>query len=205
MSKDAKSQLTAKNECSTREAGRLLDVSVSTVQMWVDSGELEAWKTVGGHRRISMASVERLLQRRGVSAAASGVPAAASQSGVVVVVVEDDADLLSLYEAEISNWDFPLTLLTASNGFEGLLEIGRMQPDLLITDLHMPGMDGFEMLKVLRADDRCSQMEIIVVSGLDNADISAKGSLPEGVHLYRKPVPFERIKAVISGILVKKG
>lgn len=206
MDKHTQTPLVAKNECSTREAGRLLDVSVSTVQMWVDSGELEAWKTVGGHRRISMASVQRLLQQRGGQVqAAPAAPEPAPASGVSVLVVEDDADLLSLYEAVLSSWELPLTLRTASNGFEGLLEVGRMQPDVLITDLHMPGMDGFEMLRALRADERCAGMEIVVVSGLDVADISARGSLPAGVHLYRKPVPFERIAALLQAVTARKG
>lgn len=204
MDKQTPAPLAAKTECSTREAGRLLDVSVSTVQMWVDSGELDAWKTVGGHRRISMASVQRLLQQRGGQTTTVAVaPAPANE--ISVLVVEDDADLLSLYEAVLSSWDMALTLRTASNGFEGLLEVGRMQPDVLITDLHMPGMDGFEMLRALRADERCAAMEIVVISGLDAADISTRGSLPASVHLYRKPVPFERIEALLRAVTVKKG
>lgn len=47
---------------STREASELLGVSLRTVQLWVDSGVLQAWKTAGGHRRISSASVEALLK-----------------------------------------------------------------------------------------------------------------------------------------------
>lgn len=47
---------------STREASEILGVSLRTVQLWVDSGVLEAWKTAGGHRRVSRASVEALLR-----------------------------------------------------------------------------------------------------------------------------------------------
>lgn len=46
--------------CTTAEAARHLGVSIRTVQLWVDGGALEAWKTVGGHRRISLESLERL-------------------------------------------------------------------------------------------------------------------------------------------------
>lgn len=188
----------ARTECSTREAARLLGVSVSTVQLWVDGGELEAWKTVGGHRRVSVASVERLLQRQHGTANAA---APGTAPGVVtVVLVEDDADLVSLYDAVISGWELPVKLVTATNGFEGLIEVGRVQPDLLITDLFMPGMDGFQMLASLRAGGRFEHMEVVVVTGLNEADIQAKGGLPEGVRLFGKPVPFERLKALVQDL-----
>lgn len=203
MGKNEMSQSATRAECSTREAARLLGVSVSTVQMWVDGGELEAWKTVGGHRRISRASIERLLQGQhglaedGVAGVQATVP-----GRVTVLVVEDDPDLLSLYEAVMTGWGLPLTLLTASNGFDGLVEIGRSSPNLLITDLNMPGMDGFQMLRTLCADQRFDTMKMVVVSGLDRADIEIQGGLPERVELLRKPVPFERLRALVAQIQV---
>ncbi len=190
----------SRTECSTREAARLLGVSVSTVQMWVDGGELEAWKTVGGHRRVSMTSIERLL--RGREGADTPPPAASSaRAGLVMLVVEDDLDLLSLYEAVISGWNLPVTLLTASNGYEGLIAVGRARPDLLVTDLNMPGLDGFQLLRTLRADRALDSMQIVVVTGLDAADIDMRGSLPGGVEVLRKPVPFDRLQAVAQTIL----
>jgi CheY-like chemotaxis protein len=53
-----------------------------------------------------------------------------------------------------------------SSGIDGLLEIGRVPPDLLITDLRMPGIDGFEMIRRLRADPQLQDLDIVVVSGL---------------------------------------
>ena len=48
--------------CTTRDAANLLGVSVGTVKLWVERGLLQAWKTSGGHRRISRESVQRLAQ-----------------------------------------------------------------------------------------------------------------------------------------------
>ncbi|WP_229507613.1 helix-turn-helix domain-containing protein [Massilia sp. Dwa41.01b] len=50
--------------CSTKDAARLLGVSHRTVQLWVENGALQAWKTAGGHRRITIASVNRLVEAR---------------------------------------------------------------------------------------------------------------------------------------------
>lgn len=53
--------------CTTAEAARSLGVSIRTIQLWVDSGVLTAWKTVGGHRRILLDSVERFRVSVGVA------------------------------------------------------------------------------------------------------------------------------------------
>ncbi|MFZ2854981.1 MAG: response regulator [Rhodocyclaceae bacterium] len=187
--------------CSTRDAGKLLGVSLRTVQLWVDGGLLEAWKTVGGHRRITIASVKRLQEERTV-ARSTGEPKTAVRAGrkPVVLVVEDDADLLMLYETTLSLWEPPVTVLTANNGFDGLLRIGEAPPDLLITDLSMPGIDGFQMLRSLRANPTVGDMRIAVVTGLDKDDIALRGGIPDDVALFRKPVPFEHLKSLLDDL-----
>lgn len=189
--------------CSTRDAGKMLGVSLRTIQLWVDGGLLEAWKTVGGHRRITIASVKRLQEERTVVQLTSE-QRTEKQGGrkPVVLVVEDDADLLTLYETSLSLWEPPVTLLTANNGFDGLLKIGERPPDLLITDLSMPGIDGFQMLRTLRANPGVGNMRIAVVTGLDKADIELRGGIPDGVVLFRKPVPFERLKSLVDDLVV---
>ena len=67
-----------------------------------------------------------------------------------VLVVEDDPTMLRLTKQVMVAWKIPLDISTASNGYEGLLRIGEVRPDLVITDLNMPGMDGFQMLQALK-------------------------------------------------------
>lgn len=197
--------------CSTREAGKMLGVSLRTVQVWVDSGLLEGWRTVGGHRRITAASVERLMRERTLDRPAAANAASKSngnapqRDGLSLLVVEDDSDLLELYRHTIDSWGLPLQLHTAANGFEGLLQIGETLPDLLITDLNMPGINGFEMLRSLRIRFDVAQMAIVVVTGLDKADIYMHGGLADDVEILGKPVPFARLKALVEELLIKKG
>ena len=61
--------------------------------------------------------------------------------GYVALLIEDDADLLRFYQLRINSWGLPLNLVTAENGCEGLMRIGELQPDLIVTDLIMPGLD----------------------------------------------------------------
>jgi excisionase family DNA binding protein len=190
--------------CSTKQAASIIGVSHRTIQLWVESGVLQAWKTAGGHRRITMQSVGKLVeQRRQALAPAAGAdappkPAAPRKQ---VLVIDDDPMLMRLYELEMSGWGLPFDLVKAQNGFEALIKIGEARPDLLISDLSMPGIDGFRMIRTLRQDPVHAGMAIIVVSGLDRNTVSSMG-LPADIPFFSKPVPFAGLREAIERVLL---
>ena len=187
-----------KNFCTTREAADLLGMSVSTVQLWVESGILQAWKTAGGHRRVLRDSVDALLQR--TPPAVQSTVVAATPPRLRVLVVEDDVHLLRLYQANLAAWPMQPEVKLTDNAISALLEVSRRPPDFLITDLQIPGMDGFNMLRVLHQAPEVSNTTIVVVSGLDSAEIRQKGGIPAGIEILPKPIPFERLLAIATGI-----
>jgi excisionase family DNA binding protein len=179
---------------TTRQAALRLGFSLGTVQNMVESGALEAWKTSGGHRRIPVASVERLLARR------KNLTPGTQDAGapIDILIAEDDATLQLLYQLTIEGWDLPIKLRIVANGFDGLLEVGRKMPDILIADLMMPGMDGFEMIRNLRANPALKRMDILVVSAIEREEVELKG-LPSDVTVFGKPIPFHEIKGFLLG------
>jgi excisionase family DNA binding protein len=180
---------TGREVCSTREAADRLGVSLRTVQLWSEAGLLRAWKTPGGHRRILTASIDELLKRRG------GVGARRPAGGdYQVLVVEDEPDFRELFELHLRSWGLPLHLSSVPSGFDALLQIGASRPDLLITDLRMPGIDGFEMLRALKASGEISELEIIVVTALTEHTIAERGGLPAGVTVLHKPLRFAELR-----------
>lgn len=184
---------------STRQAALRLGVSLGTVQNMVESGALEAWKTAGGHRRIPTASVDAMLARRRTL-----TPSAAEAGEQLdILIAEDDNTQQALYRATLESWALPIKLRLVNNGFEGLMQVGQRAPDILIADLMMPGMDGFEMIRQLRANPALAQMDIIVVSAIDVREIREKG-VPADVTLLRKPVPFHEIKGFVLGRLAAR-
>jgi excisionase family DNA binding protein len=191
----------AADYCSTKEAAAVLGVSHRTVQLWVESGTLQAWRTAGGHRRITLESVNRLVDGRRIAIAAHAPPPAApvasASSTRRVLVVDDDPLMLRLYELEMAGWGMDLNVVKANNGFEALIRIGEERPDLLVSDLNMPGMDGFRMIRTLREDSGSAGMSMIVVSGLDRATIKAMG-LPADIPVFPKPVPFGELRAAVE-------
>ncbi|RFO98153.1 excisionase [Rhodoferax lacus] len=195
-----------KSFCTTKEAATRLGVSVGTVQLWVESGLLQAWKTAGGHRRVIRESVEGLLHKAPSSAPDLPQPTEAPQTGqrLSVLVVEDDSSLLRLYKAKIAAWPMAPSVELNSNGFAALLTMGRTCPDLLITDLRMPGIDGFAMLRALQKIPEASGTRMVVVSGLDRTAIEAQGGLPDGIEVLSKPVPFERLQQIAAEITISR-
>ena len=105
-----------------------------------------------------------------------------------VLVVEDDPLLLRLYQVKISAWPMKPEVSVTDNAMTALMMIGRSGPDLLVTDLQMPGMDGFKMLRVLRETPETRRTRVVVVSGLDAAEIQDRGGLPADVDRITPPV-----------------
>ncbi len=181
---------------STRQAALRLGVSLGTVQNMVENGALEAWKTAGGHRRIPAASVDALLAKR------RNLTPSAHEAGsqLDILIAEDDPTLQMLYQMTLENWGLPIKLRIVANGFDGLLQVGQRMPDILIADLMMPGMDGFEMIRRLRANPDLARMDIIVVSAIDRDEIQ-KAGLPSDITIFGKPIPFHEIKGFLLGRL----
>ena len=187
---------TEREYCSTSEAAQMLGVSLGTVQQMVESNLLEAWKTAGGHRRIRVTSVESYLRKRQSASGNGG-------DQLRVLIAEDDRIMQALYERTLTSWGIALELKIVPGGFEGLMEIGHQTPDLLISDLVMPGLDGFAMIRKLRSDPKLSEMDIVVVTGLSPEDIEKEGGLPDDVLIYGKPIPFRELKGYVQAKLMQ--
>ena len=162
--------------CGTSYAAKLLGMSVATVQTLVEKGEIEAWKTRGGHRRISMRSIHQYLRDNQPSSTLAQVAA----TSLHVLVVEDDENTRELFKACFDDWNLPVDLSLMGSALEALVDIASLKPDLLITDLDMPGVDGLEMLKVLRRNPVLANMQVLVITGMSESAVAARGGLPPG-------------------------
>jgi len=193
-----KSALKTLDLMTTSDVAKALGVTVRSVQLWVEQGALEGWKTPGGHRRITRASFNKFN-----SNVASDEHKVTTRLNVVVV--EDSLAMQKLYQMTIASWQLPIDIKFVSNGCEGIIYVTQHMPDLLITDLKMPEMDGFAMLKSLRDVDAFAKMAIVVVTGMQPQEIEEKGGLPRGVRLYGKsPVPFWEMRELMQGLIDRK-
>jgi len=177
---------------TTKEAALLLGVSLRTVQLWVESGVIKAWKTAGGHRRIPQSAIAKLLEQQ-----RSDLKEESHPKTLKVLVVEDEPGLLEFYHLRIASWGLNCQVFTAKDGYEGLLQVGEHKPDLIISDLLMPDMDGFRMIHSIKNHKESKDTQLIVITALNSEEIENHGGLPGDILVLNKPIPFELIKALV--------
>jgi len=193
--------------CTTTEAAAILAISVGTVQLWVDKGLLVAWKTAGGHRRVTRESINKILHASPTAqpkTPATVAPQNQTAERLRVLVVEDDRDLTRLYQTVLRRWPMAPLVETSDNGIEALLAVERLKPDLLFIDLNIPGVDGFQMLNILNGKAGYEGMTAVVVSGLSAAEMAERGGVPPNILVLPKPISFDKLLAIATSVWAQK-
>ena len=88
-------------------------------------------------------------------------------SARTVLVVDDDPVMLAFLERAVGA---AFAVLTAADGAAALATAQAGGVDLVVADLHMPGLDGFAFTEALRADDRTARLPLLILSGSDRSE-----------------------------------
>ena len=189
---------TVDDTLSTLEAAEILGVTRRTVQLWVESGVLIAWKTPGGHRKVTSASVSQMIDKRNQTVARQ---LSNIHKEFTVLYVEDDEVQRKLFQKYFAK-SKKIRLLLATSGFDGLVSLGKEKPNLLISDLRMPGMDGFQMIQVLKKNKNFGDLKIAVLSSMTVEEITEHGGLPSDVEFFTKPASFKKLDLFIDQLIL---
>ncbi len=152
------------------EAARKFGVDRRTMSGWVTSGKIKAIVTPGGHRRILRSTIDALLEQNGFSKA---VPTETNR----ILIVDDDQSVLKTLKKILVRENFSVE--TESDGFQAGLKARDMNPDILILDLMMEGIDGFEVCRTIKADSYLKNTKILIMTGYDTPENREK-ALQEG-------------------------
>jgi excisionase family DNA binding protein len=183
--------------CGTSYAARVLGLSVGTVQSLVESGTLHAWKTSGGHRRISLRSISAFQRVNGVIMTDDPYVQKMPQ----VLIVEDDVNTQKMYEAYFAKWNLPLDIVIYTSAIKALMDLHFLKPVLLLTDLQMPNMNGFEFISKIREDQSFSSLRIVAITGLSDEKIQEFGGLDRDIFILKKPIDLTWLKGFLQGVL----
>jgi excisionase family DNA binding protein len=171
-------------------------VAPITVGRWIRAGKLKAFRTVGGHRRILKSDLEAFLAEFQIP-----FEQEAENSRVQkVLVVDDDETMIKVLRDMIGTLEGEWEVQGAGNGFEAGRLVETYRPHLVFLDLMMPGMDGFEVCRRIKSDNRSENTEIIGITGFFTPE-NRKALMDCGaLEVLRKPIDLETLKEILSRV-----
>ncbi|MBA3364513.1 MAG: response regulator [Actinobacteria bacterium] len=137
------------------QAAKYLGVAQSTIRKWSDLKRVPTFYTPGGHRRYRRADLDAFLEHSG--------PAGRSEAGPLVLIVDDDDRVREYVRVNLELEGY--TVREAASGAEGLTALENEPPDLVLLDVMMPEMDGWEMLRRIQEQHGVGAIPVIVFSG----------------------------------------
>lgn len=116
-----------------------------------------------------------------------------------VLLVDDTRTLLSLIQVYLLGWQ--LDFVEARDGIEGLARAREQRPDMIISDIRMPGMDGFEFCAAVRADRALHGVPFIMLTSLTDEMSRRKGKLVGATAFLTKPIAPDQLRSVVAELL----
>ena len=135
------------------EAARYLGVAQSTIRKWSDNGRVRAFYTPGRHRRYRRQDLDAFLENSGPGAS----------GGPLVLIVDDDEQVREYVRVNLEAEGY--NVREAGNAEEGLRVLEESKPDLVLIDVMMPQVDGWEMLQRLHDRHGAGAVPVVMFSG----------------------------------------
>jgi len=181
---------------TTFQISKICEVNPTTVQNWIKEDKLRAFVTPGGHRRVRPADLVAFMKQYGMP-----IPDDLAKRAPLALIVDDDVDIQDLLAAALKGERENLEILLARDGIAALLLIGERKPDLVVLDIRMPGMDGYEVCRKLRSSDGTRAIKIVAITG-DHSPGTRTRILEAGADLFfAKPFDIMEFSAACCRLL----
>jgi excisionase family DNA binding protein len=192
-----------KDAYTTYEVSKICHVTMKTIAEWVKTGKLIAQKTLGGHRRIKHADLIFFLKQNNIPIPDELEPA----KPVRILVIDDEIHIIN-YIIRVFQTSYPdnsYMISSANDGFEAGKQILSFKPDLIMLDLHLPGIDGFKVCENIKSDPLTKHIKIVVVTG-DNSEETHNRVIKLGADGYiKKPFQIETLLEEIKKLNILTG
>ncbi len=157
------------------QAAKYLGVAQSTMRKWSDLGRVSAFYTPGGHRRYRRSDLDQFLDRSGPA----GAPTPPSAGGPLVLIVDDDESVREYVRVNLEAEGYEVR--EAGSADEGLEALGERSPDLILLDVMMPQVDGWETLRRIQEHTGVGAIPVIMFSGKVDEESAAEAA-SRGAH-----------------------
>ena len=185
-------QLKTKTIYTTHDISRLLQVNPRSVINWIEQNLLPSYRTPGGHRRVRRDDLLAFLRKHQIP-----TPASLVDGKFRILIVDDQEEVVNLLKTHLQRQG-SYEVISAFNGISAMIEVGRVKPDLLILDVMIPGVDGIEVCRRIKADS-ANKTAIIVISSTAESE---KNVLQAGADVFMpKPLDLEKLSAEARRLL----
>ncbi len=182
----------SKRYYKTREVAEMLMVSAITVRNWVRSGKLNAERTLGGHRRFLHRDILRFAEENGLKLMNQ------DDDKLRILIVDDDVELGNYLLDLMDMVSTDTEVKVANDGFVAGGLIQTFSPDVVLLDLIMPGVDGFQVCKAIKQDASTRNIRIVAMTAL-HSDENIRRIIDEGAeHCLKKPFTPDQLFSVMG-------
>lgn len=184
---------------STAEAARILGLSTTLVQTLVDQGDLKGWKTRGGHRRISLESIQ---DYQNASRNSMSVSVKSATRPRVMAVVES-TQLMDQLMAANAHWKFPVDVTFFDSVTEALLELSSKRPNMLVVEMSMPRVQQEKTLQALENFNSRGRSPLSVVLLTAEKDLLADklAGAASSIQVVSGPMSPVWLHAYLTGVV----
>ncbi|MFO7602138.1 MAG: response regulator [Candidatus Desulfacyla sp.] len=180
------------------KASQYCNVSPKTIINWIESGHIPAYKTVGGHRRIKQTDLIAFMNKQGIPVPEGGEPVDVRKR---ILVVDDDPIIVETIVQSLEEDEHDYEVVSASDGFEAGLQVNHFKPHLMILDIMMPDIKGYEVCRKIKNDEKTKDTRIIVLSAyLDDEKFKKMKEYGADV-CFSKPLPLPQLKKEVARLL----
>lgn len=179
------------------QASKCCSVSPKTIINWIEAGHIEAYKTVGGHRRIKQSDLDAFMRKQGMP-----LPDTAQKTGPIkILVVDDDAIIVETIVQALEEDEHDYEVISASDGFEAGLQVNHFRPDLVVLDIMMPDIKGYEVCQKIKSHNDTKNTKIIVLSAYLDEEKFRQMKKHGADACFSKPLPLPQLKEEIAKLL----
>jgi two-component system, OmpR family, response regulator RpaA len=186
---------TMKTVFTTGEAAKICKVSQQTIIRCFDSGQLKGFRVPGSRfRRIPRDALYRFMKE-------NGIPTDALESGRRrILIVDDDQAVVDLI-SEVFAGDNRFETKVVNNGFGAGMLAKEYHPDLIILDVMLPDINGQAVCGIIRGDSAMSDIKIICISGMIEADKIQELTEAGADDFLHKPLDIDELMRRVCRLL----